>query len=175
MKFSCNIDGNDYSFNENADKPLNKILQEILESFPVNNSCRGANCGNCLVMINGVCSLSCLIPACKLPSTSILTYEGFRKTRGYHDIERAFQEVETQPCEQCLASKTLLIESILRKMEKEKTIMPAKNKQHTSLISREYISKEISVSKCKCIDIAQLEKIINLAYQFRSRRNGRHS
>ena len=171
MKINCNIDGNNYSLNENANKPLNKILQELIDTFAINNSCLETNCGNCIVMINGMCSLSCLIPAFKVQGAQILTFDGFRKTRGFHDIERAYEETESQPCEQCLPSKTLLIESILRKMEKEKTRL----KQGSSVVSRDYIAREISVSKCNCIDVAQLEKIINLAYLYRSRRSGRHS
>lgn len=175
MKINCNIDGTNYSLNENANKPLNKILQELLDSFAVNNSCLETNCGNCVVIINGSCSLSCLIPAFKIQNATILTYDGFRKTRGFHDIERAYEEIESQPCEQCLPSKTLIIESVIRKLEKEKGVVRTGVKKGFSLVDREYIAKEIGISKCNCIDIAELEKIINLAYQYRSRRSGRHS
>lgn len=174
MKFNCNIDGENYSLNENSDKPLSKILQEKLDTFPVNNSCLGANCGNCIVLLNGEFVLSCLVPAFRLSGATILTFDGFRKTRGWHDIEKAYQEVGAQPCEQCFASKTMLIESVIHKIESERSMKTSRGRQH-SPVNREMIASEIGVSKCNCIDAAQLEKIVMQAYQFRSKRSGRHS
>lgn len=172
MRFKCTIDGCSYALNENADKPLNRILEELVMSFPVNNSCRGANCGNCVVVINGVFCLSCLIPAFKLDGANILTFDGFRKTRACHDIERAYQETGTYPCQQCYAAKTMLIESVLQKLEKEKDVLSLVGK-NKSVLSTEFIAKEIGVNSCKCVDAQQLKQIVDVAYSYRSKRSGR--
>lgn len=162
MKLNCIIDDSYCSLNVNADKPLNCILEETVESFSSNSKCLGADCGNCLVLVNGVCTFSCLVPAFKLSNSSIQTYEGFSKTRNCHDIERAYRETGIHPCRQCYASKTLLIESLLQKMDEDR-VLP----------NSAFIAKEMSINKCRCIDSAQLEKVIHLAHLYRSRRHGK--
>ena len=119
MRLTCNINGSQYSLVVNSDKPLNQILKEHIISFAENSQCMGASCGNCIVLINGNAALSCLVPAFKLNGASILTFEGFQKTRFCHDIERAYADVGNQPCPQCYPSKTIIIESILNKVDKE--------------------------------------------------------
>jgi len=175
MKLNCTIDDTVYSLNVNANKPLNLILEETLESFSYNSKCLGANCGNCIVLLNGVCTLSCLVPAFKLQNSVILTYEGFSKTRNCHDIERAYHETGINPCRQCFASKTLLIESLLQKLDERKknskpSLLTRKNEQ---IFNADLIAKELGLNACKCLDSVQLSRVIVLAYQYRSRRRGK--
>lgn len=161
MLIKCTIDGVAQLLNENAEKPLNKILQERLETFPSNSACRGAGCGNCAVLLNGQCVLSCLIPAFRLNNSVILTMEGFRRTRPYKDIERAYAETGISPCEQCYASKTLMIEGILNMLDIE-------NMRGTSL-DKELIEREMGMNSCKCLEMRQIETIIRVA--LKNRRN----
>ena len=191
MRLNCNINGSQYSLVVNSDKPLSHILNEQIATFAENSACAGASCGNCIVLINGNAALSCLVPAFRLNEASILTFEGFQKTRFCHDIERAYETTGNQPCPQCYPSKTIIIESILNKMDKENrnkisgfagnTANPEANEQAarsrsgSGAISSEMIAREMSMSGCQCIEISDLEKIVNLAYKFRSRRSARRS
>ena len=202
MRLNCNINGSQYSLVVNSDKPLSQILREQIISFAENSQCLGASCGNCIVLINGNAALSCLVPAFKLNGASILTFEGFQKTRFCHDIERAYADVGNQPCPQCYPSKTIIIESILNKVDKENqnrmsnfamgmvnqsdltqsqssqsnaNEQAARSRTGAGSISTEIIAKEMSMSSCQCIEISDLEKIINLAYKYRSRRRARRS
>ena len=200
MRLNCNINGSQYSLVVNSDKPLSLILKEQIITFGENSQCLGASCGNCIVLINGNAALSCLVPAFKINGASILTFEGFQKTRFCHDIERAYSDVGNQPCPQCYASKTIIIESILNKVDKENQIrvsgfqfgagsnsdmnhvsgantneQAARSRIGTGSISSELITREMALSSCQCIETAELEKIINLAYKYRSRRRARRS
>ncbi len=197
MRLNCNINGSQYSLVVNSDKPLSQILNEQIPTFAQNSQCLGASCGNCIVLINGNAALSCLVPAFKLNGASILTFEGFQKTRFCHDIERAYADVGNQPCPQCYPSKTVIIESILNKMDKENqsrisgfNIMKGSEMQQSSSganeqaarsrtgsgsMDTEMIAREMAMSSCQCIEVSDLEKIINLAYKYRSRRRARRS
>ena len=201
MRLNCNINGSQYSLVVNSDKPLSEILKEQIITFADNSQCQGASCGNCIVLINGNAALSCLLPAFKINGSSILTFEGFQKTRFCHDIERAYAEIGNQPCPQCYASKTIIIESILNKVDKENqnrisnfamgntaqgdmqqnqsassaNEQAARSRSGMGNISTEMIAREMAMSSCQCIEISDLEKIINLAYRFRSRRRARRS
>ncbi len=202
MRLNCNINGSQYSLVVNSDKPLSQILKELIITFAENSQCLGASCGNCIVLINGNAALSCLVPAFKLNGASILTFEGFQKTRFCHDIERAYADIGNQPCPQCYPSKTIIIESILNKVDKENqnrisgfrigagghaefgpatqndssaNEQAARSRSGAGNISTELIAREMAMSSCQCIEISDLEKIINLAYKYRSRRRARRS
>ena len=201
MRLNCNINGSQYSLVVNSDKPLSEILKEQIITFADNSQCQGASCGNCIVLINGNAALSCLLPAFKINGSGILTFEGFQKTRFCHDIERAYAEIGNQPCPQCYASKTIIIESILNKVDKENqnrisnfamgntsqgemqqnqgatsaNEQAARSRSGMGNISTEMIAREMAMSSCQCIEISDLEKIINLAYRYRSRRRARRS
>jgi len=201
MRLNCNVNGNQLSLVVNSDKPLSQILKDLIVSFPDNNQCLGASCGNCVVLLNGEATLSCLVPAFSLNGASILTFEGFRKTRFYHDIERAYNDVGNQPCPQCYASKTLLIESVLTRMNKESQSrkdvsnlgltmgfsplamanqnnaneMAAKGRTGGGGVDPAVLVQVFSICKCQCIELSELEKIVNLAYKFRSRRRARRT
>jgi isoquinoline 1-oxidoreductase subunit alpha len=193
MRLNCNINGTSVSLVVNSDKPLNSILTDLIPTFPDNSQCLGASCGNCIVLLNGMATLSCLVPAFRLNGASITTFDGFRKTRSFHDIERAYNDIGNQPCPQCYASKTLLIEALLLRMDKEtqnKTYsnftMPiggaasaneqaARSRAGVGTFDPQVIAQEFSMCKCQCIELSELEKIINLAYKYRSRRRARRS
>ena len=196
MRLVCNINGSPFSLFVNTDKPLNRILEEEISTFPSNSRCLGSSCGNCVVLIDGVANLSCLLPAFKLNGTNIITFEGFRKTRFCHDIERAYSELGMAPCPTCYASKTLIIGSILTKAEKAESTSAqipfsgsggitqltkvqnehaAKHRSAIGRVSRDLIESEIAISTCKCMELSELEKIVNLAYQIRSKRSVRRS
>jgi isoquinoline 1-oxidoreductase subunit alpha len=193
MRLNCNINGTSVSLVVNSDKPLNSILTDLIPTFPDNSQCLGASCGNCIVLLNGMATLSCLVPAFRLNGASITTFDGFRKTRSFHDIERAYNDIGNQPCPQCYASKTLLIEALLLRMDKEtqnKTYsnftMPiggaasaneqaARSRAGVGTFDPQVIAQEFSRCKCQCIELSELEKIINLAYKYRSRRRARRS
>ncbi len=197
MKIDCNINGSHYSFVENSDKPLSQILNELIPTFAQNSQCLGASCGNCIVLMNGSAVLSCLVPAFKLNGASILTFEGFQKTRFCHDIERAYADVGNQPCPQCYPSKTVIIESILSKMDKENrgrasgfsmiqnsglkggqtntNEQAARSRSGSVGMDTDMIAKEMEMSSCRCLEVSDIEKIINIAYKYRSRRRARRS
>lgn len=166
MLIKCTIDGVTQLLNVNAEKPLSKILQERVETFPSNSACRGAICGNCAVLLNGRCVLSCLVPAFRLANAVILTIDGFRRTRPCKDIEKAYAETGISPCEQCYASKTLMIEGILNMIDLENT--------RKTTLDRDLIAREMGMNSCKCLEMRQIETVIRVALKNRRNRIGRN-
>ena len=175
MQLNCKIDGNDFSLNVSSDKPLSRILQENVDSFAINSPCKGAKCGNCVVMVNSSCVLACLVPAFKIRDANILTYEGFSKTLFCHDIEKAYAECGVKPCSQCYASKTFLIASIVEQIErtqKDVVVSQGLKVRHVqSKINAAFVTKEFEINSCKCVEVSQIMKIIKLVCQYRRMRN----
>ena len=177
MKLNCTIDGTQHSMIVNADKPLSRILAELVPSFPISSGCKNGSCGNCMVLVNGNASLSCLIPAFRANGTAILTYSGFRKTRFCHVIERAYAETGVSPCPECYAAKTLLIGGLLNRYDQTRKNLDLErtneNRQTTSIFDLEYLAREFGINSCKCVDINRLAEVIDLAYTYRRRQSGR--
>ena len=183
MKLNCIIDDTEYNLNVSPDKPLSKILNEHVESFSINNKCLGASCGNCMVIVDDIYTLACLVPAFKLRDNNqirkIETFESFKKSDLARDIERAYSEVGSRPCYQCYASKTLLISSLVLRTEKAGEVANmlssnAKFYKKDNLLSTNMVSDEMKLSGCTCMEISHIEKIVNLVCEYRSKRNGIH-
>ncbi len=164
MKIECIIDGKILSLSINSNKPLSDILTENIENVSILSQCKGNHCGNCIVLLNDEAVLSCLIPAFELRGKSILTFEGFIKTKNYRDIERAYNSTGFVPCPYCYNSKTLLIESIVNRYFITNTLPEASE-----------IISEMNLIKCACLDITSFTEIINSAISYRKRRNVRKS
>ncbi|MFA6844182.1 MAG: 2Fe-2S iron-sulfur cluster-binding protein [Sphaerochaetaceae bacterium] len=184
MTLDCTIDGKGLSLSVNSNKPLLLILTDDVGNKSLNSNCQGHNCGNCIVLVNNVAVLSCLVPAFRLKDTNIQTFEGFAKTRQCRDIERAYQTLGNMPCPNCYASKTLIIESILQNLtgdhhEGKQVTMPLRARTRIPNSTQEFdeknVIKELSLNTCQCMDTSEMLQIVELALTYRRRKNVRRS
>ncbi len=166
MKIECTIDKIPRTLHVNGSKPLNLILEYDIGARSMIGQCGGNMCGNCVVLFNDHAVLSCLIPAFKIRDAEILTFEGFRKTRYFQDIERAYSDTGFFPCTHCYASKSLILESILQQIEKTKEGLPAKLDEVT-------VVKEMRLNRCSCLDAHEIIDIYNTAAGYRRKRRAR--
>ena len=166
MKIECTIDKISQIIYVNSNKPLNLILNEDINPGKNLNACDGNLCGNCIVMIDDKAVLSCLTPAFLIKDKHITTFEGYRKTRFWHDIERAYDDTHLHPCLHCYSSKTLIFESLL------KQIVKTENSQHHGL-DDETIVKEMRLNTCACLDAQEMISIFKAAAAYRRKRRVR--
>lgn len=159
MKIDCIIDGKPLSLSLNSNKPLSLILSEDLETENVNAHCRGDMCGLCVVLLNGRPVLSCMVPAFEVQGKEIMTFEAYSKTRNIKDIEKAYELAEAKPCDECYASHTLLIESLVAAGETR----------------RDAIIREMSILKCSCLDPEDDVEIVSKAVDIRRKKRVRRS
>jgi carbon-monoxide dehydrogenase small subunit len=183
MKIECSIDGKALSLSVNSNKPLSLILMEDVGNRSLISHCQGNGCGNCIVLLNEEAVLSCMVPAFRLREANIRTFDSFQKTRQYRDIERAYQASGNNPCPNCYASKTLIIESILQDLtnsrpSQAKTALsgnqriPNGSKEE---IDEKQIIQELSLNTCKCMDMSELYQIVELALGYRRRKRVRRN
>jgi len=184
MNLDCIIDGKGLSLSVNSNKPLLLILTEDVGYRSLNSNCHGSRCGNCLVLVNDIVVLSCLVPAFRLKDANIQTFDGFSKTRQCRDIERAYQVTGNMPCPNCYASKTMLIESILQNLTGEhhagkEISMPGRLRPQivgeTTPLDEEAVAKELSLNTCQCMDTGELLQIVEIALSYRRRKNVRRA
>ncbi len=170
MKIKCSIDNKSQLLDVNSNKPLNLILIEESGGTIKLSSCNSHLCGNCIVLLNDEAVLSCLIPAFQLKGARIVTFEGYQKSRFFHDLERAYADTGSQPCPHCFNSKTLIFESLLRRIIKEEGTTSRDEE-----IDEYAIVKELSLNTCPCLDAQEVIAIYNAAAVYRRRRRVRRS
>lgn len=181
MTLDCTIDGKSLSLSVNSNKPLLQILSEDVGNQTINSNCHGEGCGNCIVMVNGQAVLACLVPAFRLKDARIITFEGFSKTRQYHDIERAYEESGNRPCPNCYAARTLLIESILQNMTGAHhygqlvSVGEMSGVIGAQDINEALVRQELAFNKCDCMDTGELLGIVRIALGYRRRPNVRRA
>lgn len=168
MKIECTIDNKHVLLTVNSNKPLNLILMDELESPAMEARCRDGLCGNCVVLLNEEAVLSCLVPAFRLKGSRVLTFEGYRKSRFWHDLERAYEDTGSHPCPHCYASKTLIFESLLQMVVKSEA-----GSSHDEEPDEQTIVREISLNRCPCLDSHEMLDIFKAAAMYRRRRRVR--
>jgi aerobic-type carbon monoxide dehydrogenase small subunit (CoxS/CutS family) len=142
------------------------ILTEDISQEVSLSECNGHLCGNCIVLLDQKPVLSCLIPAFLIRDKEILTFEGFKKTRFWHDIERAYADTHIHPCSHCFASKTLIVESLLQQLFKLDNVSE-------SPIDEGTIVKEMRLNTCSCLEAQEIIAIFNAAAAYRRKRRVR--
>ncbi len=166
MKIECTINKISQTLYVNSNKPLNMILQEDVTQEISVSQCNGQLCGNCIVLLDQKAVLSCLIPAFLVREKEIMTFEGFKKTRFFHDIDRAYNDTNVHPCAHCYPSKTLIIESLLQQFFKLDNI-------NENSIEEGTIVKEMRLNKCSCLEAHEIIAIFNAAVSYRRKRRVR--
>ncbi|MDR2509748.1 MAG: 2Fe-2S iron-sulfur cluster binding domain-containing protein [Spirochaetaceae bacterium] len=131
------------------------ILRGHLGLTRAKSACHSGLCGACTVFFNQVITPSCLIPAFRIQGATVLTIEGFEKTREYQDIIEGFKRAGVENCGYCDAGKILVAESLLKaKMPPDKD---------TIVLAYDGI-------KCRCTDAVSLVNGVLFAAEIRKRR-----
>jgi len=155
MNINFILNGEDVIFRGEAGVRLIDILRGDFGLFGAKPGCLAGQCGACSVIMNGLVSPACLIPAFKLKDSEIITIEGFSQTIEYHEIIAIFAEEHLGNCGYCETGKVLCIEALL-----DRTPSPLRND----------ILLGLSGIKCRCTNA---EKLINAVYKIASVRQRR--
>ncbi len=155
MKISFTLNGRDVETDVSPSARLVDILHDELSVSSLHPACYKGQCGNCAILFNGKLVYSCLFPAFTAEGSYIHTYEGLSRTTGYEDIIHALEETGSRPCNYCLASKVVIIQSIL-----ETTLAP----------SLEYIYEAFSGTYCPCTNFNRIAGGVQRAAEIRRER-----
>ena len=100
-----------------------------------------------------------MIPAFEIRGKSIITFEGYAKTKNAKDIEKAYDLTHLKPCPSCYNSRTLIIESLLS----------------NNLTAKEDIIREMEMLKCHCLEFNDMVRIVQAASEIRRKRHARRA
>ena len=94
------INGQDHTIDLPKDMPLLWALRDILNLTGTKYGCGIGTCGSCAVLVSGVPTRSCVVPAIGLVGSEIITIEGLDPT-GNHPVQKAWNEEDVPQCGYC--------------------------------------------------------------------------
>ena len=100
-----------------ADMPLLWVLRDMLDLKGTKFGCGVAQCGACMVHINGAPTRSCVLPATAVQGASVMTIEGLNP-EGTHALQKAWQELDVPQCGYCQAGQLMSAAALLAKTPK---------------------------------------------------------
>lgn len=106
------INGKTHTVEAPADMPLLWVLRDLLGMTGTKYGCGIAQCGACTVLVDGVATRSCVMPASALAGRRITTIEGLPADAS-HPVQRAWAELDVVQCGWCQSGQIMAATALL--------------------------------------------------------------
>jgi aerobic-type carbon monoxide dehydrogenase small subunit (CoxS/CutS family) len=95
------INGTTHNVTGDLERPLLSVLRDELDLTGTKYGCGEAQCGACVVLVDGVRAPSCITPVRDVVGKPITTIEGLNADGKLHPVQEAFLETEAFQCGYC--------------------------------------------------------------------------
>jgi aerobic-type carbon monoxide dehydrogenase small subunit (CoxS/CutS family) len=116
--YKLNVDGAVRAVNAEKDEPLLYALTDALKLKGPKYGCGLAQCGTCVVLVNGQPMRSCVLPTSSLGNKPIRTLDGLEKNGQLHPVQAAFVEEQAAQCGYCANGWVMHAVALLEKNPK---------------------------------------------------------
>lgn len=144
---SLNINKKSYDVDVDPDTPLLWVLRDTLGLVGTKYGCGVAQCGACVVHLNGEAVRSCVTKASRAVGQKVVTIEGLTEN-GNHPLQKAWLELDVSQCGYCQAGQIMSAAVLLRE-----------NKNPSDLD----IDHAMAGNICRCGTYIRIRKAIQLA------------
>jgi aerobic-type carbon monoxide dehydrogenase small subunit (CoxS/CutS family) len=117
MSLTLNVNGNLHTVDVDGSTPLLYILRNDLGLQGPRFGCGLGQCGACTVMINGVATRSCILPA-SAAKGNIITLEGLAQNGRLHPLQQAWIDEQVPQCGFCQNGQIMTAKALLDKNPK---------------------------------------------------------
>jgi len=131
--------------------PAERLLDVLRGEYDLTGTkcgCKQGECGACSVIVDGNLINSCLVAMGSLEGSSVVTIEGYSKTKRFKALDKAYASVSAVQCGFCIPGMILASECLL-----------AKNPNPSELEIRTGISGNL----CRCTGYNSIVKAIAAA------------
>lgn len=146
IKFILN--GNEVTSDSKANERLLDVLRNEFRITGVKCGCKEGECGACSIILDGRLVNSCMVAMGSIEGSTVVTIEGYRETKRFAVIDKAYASVSAVQCGFCIPGMILASECILNK-----------NPNPTEAEIREGISGNL----CRCTGYNAIVKAIGIA------------
>lgn len=147
MAISLNINGKDISIDADPQMPLLWAIREKAGLNGTKFGCGIAQCGACMVIIDGAAVRSCNTPVASVAGKAIRTIEGISENND-HPVQLAWQELTVPQCGYCQSGQIMSAVALL-----ERTPNPSDTE----------IDKSMAGNICRCGTYPRIRAAIHQA------------
>jgi nicotinate dehydrogenase subunit A len=112
-RLSFRINGRAHTVDVDPECPLLYVLRDDVGLNNPRFGCGLGQCGACTVLVNGVPTRSCMLPAARAAGKEIVTLEGLGANGQPHPVQQAFIEAQAFQCGYCLNGWVLAAKALL--------------------------------------------------------------
>jgi isoquinoline 1-oxidoreductase subunit alpha len=142
-----NINQKNYEVDIDPDMPLLWALRDVIGLVGTKYGCGVAQCGACVVHLNGEAVRSCVTKVSRAAGQQVVTIEGLSENND-HPLQKAWMELDVTQCGYCQAGQIMSAAVLLRE-----------NKNPTD----QDINNAMEGNICRCGTYLRIHKAIHLA------------
>jgi isoquinoline 1-oxidoreductase alpha subunit len=142
-----NINNKTYNLDVNPDTPLLWVLRDTIDLVGTKYGCGVAQCGACVVHLNGEAVRSCVTKVSRAAGQKVVTIEGL-SAKNDHPLQKAWLELDVPQCGYCQSGQIMSAAVLLRE-----------NKNPTD----EDIDIAMAGNICRCGTYLRIRQAIHLA------------
>ena len=109
-----NVNGRNYELDVGPETPLLWILRDSIGLTGTKYGCGIAQCGACMVHIDGVPARSCSVPVGSVGRRQITTIEGLSENGALHKVQKAWIEHDVPQCGYCQSGMIMAVAALLK-------------------------------------------------------------
>jgi len=150
-----NINKKTYSLDASPDTPLLWVLRDHVGLVGTKYGCGVAQCGACVVHLNGEAVRSCVTKISRAIGKEVVTIEGLSETNN-HPLQKAWLELDVSQCGYCQAGQ-IMSAAVLLTVKKKPTDQD--------------IDDALAGNICRCGTYLRIREAIHLAADMQGRRS----
>ena len=144
---TLSINKKNYEVDIDPDTPLLWALRDVIGLVGTKYGCGVAQCGACVVHLNGEAVRSCVTRVSRAAGQQVVTIEGLSENND-HPLQKAWMELDVSQCGYCQAGQIMSAAVLLRE-----------NKNPTD----QDINNAMEGNICRCGTYLRIHKAIRLA------------
>ncbi len=110
---TLNINKKNYEVDVDPETPLLWVLRDTINLVGTKYGCGVAQCGACVVHLNGEAVRSCVTKVSRATGQKVVTIEGLSE-KGDHPLQKAWIELDVVQCGYCQAGQIMSAAVLLR-------------------------------------------------------------
>ena len=110
---NLNINRKNYEIDIDPDTPLLWVLRDVIGLVGTKYGCGVAQCGACVVHLNGEAVRSCVTKVSRAANQQVVTIEGLSENND-HPLQKAWLELDVNQCGYCQAGQIMSAAVLLR-------------------------------------------------------------